>query len=107
STRSLTCSSDYSVVLTSFHYLPKVPLLRQKWLEFIYQSRAHTLTGVDVIRICSAHFSEESFFNYMQKAQGFAKKLILKPNAVPTFYPGTPTAKCFSVIKLSGICQCF
>lgn len=76
----------------SFHYLPKVPLLRQKWLEFIYQSRAHTLTGVDVIRICSAHFSEESFFNYMQKAQGFAKKLILKPNAVPTFYPGTPTA---------------
>uniref|UniRef100_A0A3Q3IHM3 THAP-type domain-containing protein n=1 Tax=Monopterus albus TaxID=43700 RepID=A0A3Q3IHM3_MONAL len=67
-----------------FHYLPEDPLLWQKWLEFICCNCALTLSGVEVIQICSTHFIEESFLSFIQKALGFTKKLILKPDAIPT-----------------------
>ncbi|XP_060717153.1 zinc finger homeobox protein 4-like isoform X2 [Tachysurus vachellii] len=79
------CRGCYSGSGASLHYIPKDPETRQKWIEFIYKNRtAPKFKNLDRIRICSAHFTEECFTNYRQKMMGFGKRLILKPNAVPT-----------------------
>ncbi|KAF7691755.1 zinc finger homeobox protein 4-like isoform X1 [Silurus meridionalis] len=79
------CRGCYSGSGASLHYIPKDPETRQKWIDFIYRNRtAPTLKNLDRIRICSAHFTEECFTNYRQKMMGFGKRLILRPNAVPT-----------------------
>lgn len=79
------CRGCYSGSGASLHYIPKDPEIRQKWIDFIYKNRtAPKLKNLDRIRICSAHFTEECFTNYRQKMMGFGKRLILKPNAVPT-----------------------
>ncbi|XP_027029880.1 uncharacterized protein LOC113660511 isoform X2 [Tachysurus fulvidraco] len=79
------CRGCYSGSGASLHYIPKDPETRQKWIDFIYKNRtAPKFKNLDRIRICSAHFTEECFTNYRQKMMGFGKRLILKPNAVPT-----------------------
>ncbi|KAF5901184.1 RE1-silencing transcription factor A-like isoform X2, partial [Clarias magur] len=80
------CRGCYATTGASLHYIPKDPEIRQKWIDFIYENRPapKLLKNLDRIRICSAHFTEECFTNYRQKMMGFGKRLILKPNAVPT-----------------------
>lgn len=79
------CRGCYAGSGASLHYIPKDPEIRQKWIDFIYKNRTvPQLKNLDRIRICSAHFTEECFTNYRQKMMGFGKRLILKPNAVPT-----------------------
>ncbi|MCI4391477.1 hypothetical protein PGIGA_G00134980 [Pangasianodon gigas] len=79
------CRGCYAGSGASLHYIPKDPEIRQKWIDFIYKNRtAPKFKNLDRIRICSAHFTEECFTNYRQKMMGFGKRLILKPNAVPT-----------------------
>ncbi|XP_064189910.1 uncharacterized protein LOC135253958 isoform X1 [Anguilla rostrata] len=77
---------------TSFHSLPKEPVLKQKWVAFVYRNRVHVPDSIEGIRVCSAHFTDDCFQNLMQKSMGFAKKLILNPDAVPTVYPGITAA---------------
>ncbi|XP_037613425.1 uncharacterized protein LOC119480876 [Sebastes umbrosus] len=72
---------------SSIHYLPRNPVLKQLWMDFIYRHSRPANTVV--IRICGAHFSSDCFVNFCQRSMGFAKKLILKPDAVPSIYPGS------------------
>lgn len=74
----------------SIHYLPRDPLLKQIWMDFIYRQRFRPSNTVK-IRICGAHFSNDCFVNLFQRSMGFAKKLVLKADAVPSIYPGSPT----------------
>ncbi|KAK0151063.1 hypothetical protein N1851_007809 [Merluccius polli] len=103
----LACSPELG---TSFHHLPKDPVQRQKWLGFIYKYRVHVNNNnMEGLRVCSAHFSDDSFQNYMQKAMGFAKKLILKHDAVPTVYPddagGSRHVAAISLSRRTVACQ--
>lgn len=75
----------------SLHYLPRNPVLKQKWMDFIYRHRFSRPSNTMGIRICCAHFSNDCFVNFFQRSMGFAKKLILKPGAVPSIYPGNST----------------
>ncbi|XP_059907065.1 uncharacterized protein LOC132456737 isoform X2 [Gadus macrocephalus] len=99
---------------TSFHYLPKDPVQKQKWLDFIYKYRVDVDENIEGIRVCSAHFSNDSFQNHMQKAMGFAKKLILKHDAIPTIYPhvaavsGSQNGAAVSLVKKTDVaCQSY
>lgn len=73
----------------SSHYLPKNPVLKQKWMDFIYKHRSSRPSNTTGMRICGAHFSYDCFVNYFQRSMGFAKRLSLKPDAVPSIYAGT------------------
>lgn len=72
----------------SVHHLPRNSLLKQKWMDFIYKHRLNRPSNTVGIRICCAHFSDDCFENFFQRSMGFAKKLILKPGAVPCIYHG-------------------
>ncbi|XP_008280196.1 uncharacterized protein LOC103357415 [Stegastes partitus] len=80
------CKADKEVV--SLHVLPKDLNIRMKWVHFIWKNRNIPTKLPDKTRVCSSHFPEASFENFIQKQMGFATKLILKPDAVPTIYPG-------------------
>ena len=66
-------------------------------------------------RVCSGHFDDSCFENLLAKQQGFAKKLFLKANAVPTIHPEDmpstsqqvvqPVSSCFvlSVARISTV----
>lgn len=70
----------------SFHHFPRDAILRQQWLKFIQRHCGQSLKDVERTRVCSGHFSQESFINFMQKSLGFTKRLILSPDAVPSIY---------------------
>ena len=75
----------------SIHNLPRNPVLKQKWMDFIYRYRLSRPSNTMGIHVCGAHFSSDSFTNFFQRSMGYAKKLKLKPDAVPCIYPGNPT----------------
>lgn len=75
----------------SIHNLPRDPVLKQKWIDFIYRHRLSRPSNTVGIRICGAHFTNDCFVNFFQRSMGFATKLILKPDAVPCIYPGNST----------------
>ncbi|XP_035375805.1 zinc finger protein 569-like isoform X2 [Electrophorus electricus] len=61
---------------------------KSKWLEF--------LSGVEVTpntRVCSRHFTADSFENWAQYTSGFASRLKLKATAFPTLTAGSVDAK--------------
>ncbi|XP_023137933.1 uncharacterized protein LOC111576454 [Amphiprion ocellaris] len=80
------CKADKEIV--SLHVLPKDVNIRMKWVHFIWKNRNIPAKLPDKTRVCSSHFPETCFENFIQKQMGFATKLILKPDAVPTIYPG-------------------
>lgn len=82
----------------STHNLPKDPELKQKWMDFIYRNRLSRPSNPVGIRICGAHFSNDCFVNFFQRSMGFAKKLILKTNALPSIYPGNLTGVNVSIV---------
>lgn len=63
--------------------VPRPRWLRARWLEFLhFQEEGLTVNS----RLCSRHFSPESFQNLTQYEMGFAKVLYLKNTAVPSLY---------------------
>ncbi|XP_078028004.1 uncharacterized protein LOC144464520 [Epinephelus lanceolatus] len=74
--------------IVSVHVLPKDLQLREKWVQFIWKNRNVPDKLPEKTRICSSHFPEHCFENFTQKQMGFATKLVLKPDAVPSIYPG-------------------
>ncbi len=86
----------------SIHYLPRNPALKQAWMDFIYRHRLSRPSNTVGIRVCGAHFSKDCFVNFFQRSMGFAKKLILKPDAVPSIYPGNPTWLKHGSISFTG-----
>uniref|UniRef100_A0A3B3HFQ2 THAP domain-containing protein 1 n=1 Tax=Oryzias latipes TaxID=8090 RepID=A0A3B3HFQ2_ORYLA len=63
----------------SFHVFPKNVAVREKWIEFLGHGNVKKHTWV-----CSQHFTQDCFYNWQEKKMGFASKLILKPDAVPS-----------------------
>lgn len=69
--------------------------LKQKWNSFVKTTRqwkSHTETSA----ICGQHFDSSCFRNFNQVRSGFAKRLCLREDAVPSIrYPAkTPPTGC-------------
>ena len=67
---------------STMHMLPKNPELRMKWLQFIFGTMPQQ--DHSNLVICSAHFEERDFVNFGEYSKGFAKRLRLKPGAIPS-----------------------
>lgn len=79
--------------------VPRPRWLRARWREFLhFEEEALTVNS----RLCSRHFTSDSFQNLTQYEMGFAKVLYLKSSAVPSVYTvGAPESVKVSVCKVS------
>lgn len=77
--------------------VPRPRWLRARWLEFLhFKEEGLTVNS----RLCSRHFTSESFQNLTQYEMGFAKVLYLKNTAVPSVYTvGAPQSMKVSVSR--------
>ncbi|CAJ1059661.1 uncharacterized protein LOC121719306 [Xyrichtys novacula] len=66
----------------TLHALPKDPELIGKWLEIIFGCKPERYSSK--LSVCAQHFKETDFTNFGQFHSGFADKLLLKPEAVPS-----------------------
>lgn len=74
--------------MVSLHILPNDQKLRSKWLQFIGNNCNVPAKLPSRTYVCSRHFPENCFENFIMTKLGFASKLILKPNAIPSIYSG-------------------
>lgn len=76
--------------MVSLHILPNDQKLRSKWVQFIGNNVNCNVPAKLPSRtyVCSRHFPENCFENFIMTKLGFASKLILKPNAIPSIYSG-------------------
>ncbi|KAI1902673.1 hypothetical protein AGOR_G00018430 [Albula goreensis] len=85
----VSCAVDgCKAVQKSLHSLPKDGNLRNAWLEFIFNHKVPLHVSPHLC-VCSAHFSSDCMENQARYAAGFAKKLILRPGAIPTIWDPT------------------
>ena len=77
----LGCTSGFDCLFS----FPKTPWLRARWMEFIHFEEGGILENS---RLCSRHFTVDSFLNHGQVRMGFAapSHLALQENAIPTVY---------------------
>ncbi|CAJ1072223.1 putative LOC107396817-like protein [Xyrichtys novacula] len=66
----------------TLHMLPRDPELKEKWLEIIFGYIPKRYSSK--LTVCAQHFEETDFTNFVQFHSGFATKLLLKPEAVPS-----------------------
>uniref|UniRef100_A0A8C6TCM0 THAP domain-containing protein 1 n=1 Tax=Neogobius melanostomus TaxID=47308 RepID=A0A8C6TCM0_9GOBI len=64
------------------HYFPQDLDFRRQWLRVIGLGESCELPPY--AGVCKKHFARDSFANLMEFELGFAKKLLLKSEAVPT-----------------------
>lgn len=62
---------------------PKIPWLRSRWLDFLHFEEGAISESS---RLCSKHFTQDSFKNWTRHKMGFVKFLSLTENAVPSVY---------------------
>ena len=87
--------SNQATQFIALHGFPKDPSLLRLWEKFVNRTRVWTKSSSSS-KICSAHFQQDDFENYIKVSLGGAKSLKLKAGAIPTIYPeGT----CFSQAK--------
>ncbi|XP_017471709.1 PREDICTED: THAP domain-containing protein 2-like, partial [Rhagoletis zephyria] len=81
----LNCHTDYKVKASecSLFSFPVNPVLRKEWIQFCRQNKDYNFSTA---YICMEHFVREDFENIVQFEMGFAKKRILKREAVPSIY---------------------
>ncbi|XP_048029533.1 uncharacterized protein LOC125257118 isoform X1 [Megalobrama amblycephala] len=72
--------------MVSLHILPNDQKLRSKWVQFIGNNCNVPAKLPSRTYVCSRHFPENCFENFIMTKLGFASKLILKPNAIPSIY---------------------
>jgi len=80
-----------------FHRLPKRCALRRQWLAKCGRPARQDKQA----RVCSLHFKKEDYDNFLQYESGFASKLILKPDAVPSVF-GEPDVPVEEVAASAG-----
>ena len=56
----------------SMHKFPTEEKVRRQWVSFVRQKN------------CSDHFTPEDYHDYQMKAAGYASKMLLKKNAIPS-----------------------
>lgn len=69
----------------SLHEFPKDSHTANLWSQFICTKRKGW-KRTKYSHICSDHFEKECFENYTQWEMKLSKKLLLKPDAVPTIH---------------------
>lgn len=80
---------------TSLHYFPKEKRRKQLWVNFVGKNRKWSGASSKTC-LCSHHFVKSDFENWTKFNLGYAAKLILKKNAIPSIYPQknkTPEAR--------------
>lgn len=93
------CSSQRRYVDVSFHVFPKNVAVREKWIEFLGHGNVKKHSWV-----CSQHFTQDCFYNWQEKKMGFASKLILKPDAVPSIRTQSSGQPVSEPVRLCGCC---
>ena len=81
------CSNTYSNKVSLFK-LPKVPVLRQKWVKQVQRTRAEWSGPSDHSVLCSDHFDSSCFEpdTKLASQMGIQKIIRLKEGAVPTIF---------------------
>lgn len=77
----------------SMHQFPADEKLRAKWIHFVLQKRDAKQWTPGSGHICSDHFSPNDYDGYHAKQAGFASKLVLKKDVVPTINPSLKKIK--------------
>ena len=87
------CSNTY-LSGQSVHEFPKGDKrqnIRKQWVRFVQTKRANfDLKPTSTAILCGAHFADNCFSNLMEYKSGFAKKLNLTKDAVPTIQAERP-----------------
>lgn len=68
----------------SLHRFPKDERIRRQWISFVRQKRDPKTWKPGSGHICSDHFTPDDYTNYGLKLAGFATKLVLKTDAIPS-----------------------
>ncbi|KAG1928205.1 uncharacterized protein LOC120477297 [Pimephales promelas] len=73
--------------------VPKSEPLKTQWLSFVFKGNIPSRQR-QYYHVCANHFSPDCFINEGQYKAGFAKKLLLKKQSVPTIrVPAAPPEK--------------
>ena len=59
-------------------------ILKKKWMEFIASSQPQKKLDCTYMFVCSNHFQNDDFSNLLAFKSKVSRRLILKPNAVPS-----------------------
>ena len=83
-----TCSNTSETEGVSVHSFPSDKSISSKWIMFVQVKRVWkpNLSAKTRPLLCSKHFTPDCFKNYTKVSLGFATKLRLKDNAVPTIH---------------------
>ncbi len=73
----------------SLHAFPEDTHIASLWIRFVRTKRAKW-TKSDFSFLCSKHFTEDCFSNFLKVKMRHSKKLLLEPNAVPTIHAKDP-----------------
>ncbi len=75
----------------SMHLMPKDPATKRKWDAFVRTTRVWSCTYSTVTSVvCGKHFRPSDFENWTKVQLGFAKRALLRTNAVPSIrYPAS------------------
>lgn len=76
----------------SLHPWPQDTSTAEKWKRFVKTKRKDwepRIIGETRSRVCSVHFTSDCFHNYQQVMDGYASRLSLKRDAVPTIHADT------------------
>ena len=79
-------------VYTSFLKVTNAKIdTRKQWVRFVQTKQANfNLKSTSTAILCGTHFSDNCFSNLMEYKSGFARKLNLKKDAVPTIHAERP-----------------
>lgn len=83
------CSVEGCNVRDGLHEPPsrsRNPNVYDQWMLFL--GLVDMESGRASVRVCNKHFTPSCFSNHMAVQMGFAKRLYLNPDAVPTLSPG-------------------
>ncbi|XP_074658649.1 uncharacterized protein LOC141911560 [Tubulanus polymorphus] len=69
----------------SLFWWPRDTVIARKWTAFVSRKRAQWKPSSTSV-LCGRHFTNDSFTNYSMFTSGFATKLHLKPDAIPTIH---------------------
>lgn len=68
----------------TLHQFPKEERIRRQWISFVRQKRDPNTWTAGSGHICSDHFCPEDYHGYGLKLAGFATKLVLKADVIPS-----------------------
>ena len=81
------CGNTSLPGVRSLHDFPKTESLSLAWESFVRRTRSSwEWRRSSYSRICSDHFTSESFLNFSQWKMGGSKRLNLQPSAIPTVF---------------------